>query len=287
MRAALWRATRTLRVSRAAHQPLSCVCAASKQQRRYLHHTQMAGPRGAFIVLEGTDRSGKSTQCARLVTALNAAGVPAELWRFPDRTTSVGQMLDAYLRGTPEGDADDAAVHLLFSANRWEKRCVGGGGGVCAKSESLDTAHLPALTKGLACWRRCRRARRWWWTATRTAAWRSPPPSGCRGLGWTGARYGRESCCFTSVTARHVLTPPRVRPGTTGTRCGPAGAGRGAAAPAEHGGGCAEGGVWEGALRKGGVPGPGASGDVAMLMICHCGTLTARWMRAPAGGTPV
>jgi hypothetical protein len=147
MRAALWRATRTLRVSRVAHQPLSCVCDASKQ-RRHLHHSQMAGPRGAFIVLEGTDRSGKSTQCARLVTALNASGVPAELWRFPDRTTSVGHMLDAYLRGTPEGDADDAAVHLLFSANRWEKRCVRcrGGGGV-------QHSHLTSFPNPLRCQR--------------------------------------------------------------------------------------------------------------------------------------
>jgi dTMP kinase len=32
-------------------------------------------PRGAFIVLEGVDRCGKSTQCARLVEALQAEGV--------------------------------------------------------------------------------------------------------------------------------------------------------------------------------------------------------------------
>ena len=34
-----------------------------------------APPRGAFIVLEGVDRCGKSTQCARLVEALNKEGV--------------------------------------------------------------------------------------------------------------------------------------------------------------------------------------------------------------------
>ena len=31
-------------------------------------------------------------------------------------------MIDAYL--TCKAEADDAAMHLLFSANRWEKRCV-------------------------------------------------------------------------------------------------------------------------------------------------------------------
>ena len=44
----------------------------------------------------------------------------AELWKFPDRQTAIGQMINAYLQGKTE--TDDAAVHLLFSANRWEKR---------------------------------------------------------------------------------------------------------------------------------------------------------------------
>ena len=39
--------------------------------------------RGALIVLEGCDRSGKSTQCVKLVESLNAGGVRAKLWRFP------------------------------------------------------------------------------------------------------------------------------------------------------------------------------------------------------------
>ena len=39
--------------------------------------------RGAFIVLEGLDRSGKSTQCSRLVDNLNAQGIKAKGIRFP------------------------------------------------------------------------------------------------------------------------------------------------------------------------------------------------------------
>lgn len=44
----------------------------------------------------------------------------AELWRFPDRTTSIGQMINSYL--SSETEVEDGAIHLLFSANRWEKR---------------------------------------------------------------------------------------------------------------------------------------------------------------------
>jgi len=39
--------------------------------------------RGAFIVFEGLDRSGKSTQVARLVESLNKSGVKAVGCRFP------------------------------------------------------------------------------------------------------------------------------------------------------------------------------------------------------------
>ncbi len=35
-----------------------------------------------------------------------------------DRSTSVGQLINSYLRGT--SDKEDHVIHLLFSANRWE-----------------------------------------------------------------------------------------------------------------------------------------------------------------------
>ncbi|BGP45854.1 Thymidylate kinase [Rhodotorula kratochvilovae] len=75
--------------------------------------------RGAFIVFEGLDRSGKSTQVARLVDALNQRGVKAVAARFPDRTLTTGKMIDSYL--SQKADLDDRAIHLLFSANRWER----------------------------------------------------------------------------------------------------------------------------------------------------------------------
>uniref|UniRef100_D8Q2T3 dTMP kinase n=1 Tax=Schizophyllum commune (strain H4-8 / FGSC 9210) TaxID=578458 RepID=D8Q2T3_SCHCM len=74
--------------------------------------------RGAFIVIEGLDRSGKSTQAAKLKEKLAADGVKVELMKFPDRTTAIGKMIDAYLRTNIE--MDDHVVHLLYSANRWE-----------------------------------------------------------------------------------------------------------------------------------------------------------------------
>ena len=66
--------------------------------------------RGAFILFEGVDRCGKTTQCARLVEALKAAGVEAELWRYPDRTTAMGQMINSYLQSKCEMD-DGKALH--------------------------------------------------------------------------------------------------------------------------------------------------------------------------------
>ncbi|RYG56770.1 hypothetical protein EON66_02085 [archaeon] len=39
-----------------------------------------------------------------------------------DRDTKLGSTINAYL--TKEVDVDDHAIHLIFSANRWERRCV-------------------------------------------------------------------------------------------------------------------------------------------------------------------
>ncbi|KAJ3302363.1 hypothetical protein HDU76_005536 [Blyttiomyces sp. JEL0837] len=75
--------------------------------------------RGALIVIEGVDRSGKSTQCSRLVDALSMRhNVPAEMRKFPDRSTPVGQMIDGYLKG--QNKVDPRTIHQLFAANRSE-----------------------------------------------------------------------------------------------------------------------------------------------------------------------
>ena len=76
--------------------------------------------RGAFILFEGVDRCGKTTQCKRLVASLTEklGEGKVEFMRFPDRTTSIGSTINAYL--TNKADLDDRAIHLLFAANRWE-----------------------------------------------------------------------------------------------------------------------------------------------------------------------
>ena len=94
-------------------------------------------------MLEGADRAGKSTQCARLVASLQAAGVDAAGWRFPDRTSGCGKMIDAYLKS--QSELDDAAVHLLFSANRWEKRCARAVRGRCAGGDAFSRADAALL----------------------------------------------------------------------------------------------------------------------------------------------
>ncbi|KAJ6476057.1 thymidylate kinase [Mycena vitilis] len=118
--------------------------------------------RGAFIVVEGLDRSGKTTQVATLHARLADAGINAQLFKFPDRTTAIGTMIDAYLRS--ESELDDHAIHLLFSANRWElapkiEHCISQGitvvcdryafSGVAfsaAKGLSLDWCRAPDIS---------------------------------------------------------------------------------------------------------------------------------------------
>ena len=81
---------------------------------------EMRGGRGALIVLEGIDCSGKTTQCERIVSHLKncSPSIPAQQMRFPDRTTPIGEMIDKYLRC--ESELNDQTIHLLYSANRWE-----------------------------------------------------------------------------------------------------------------------------------------------------------------------
>jgi len=76
--------------------------------------------RGALIIVEGLDRSGKSTQCRLLGQRLNALGHKTKNLRFPDRTTSTGKIINEYL-SDKDNKLDDHAVHLLFSSNRWEQ----------------------------------------------------------------------------------------------------------------------------------------------------------------------
>lgn len=79
------------------------------------------GRRGLFIVVEGIDRAGKSTQCQRLVEYLNEgrSEKTTSAYRFPKRETAVtGPILNQIL--TTTGEVTLRSLHLIFSANRWE-----------------------------------------------------------------------------------------------------------------------------------------------------------------------
>ncbi|GLE03792.1 hypothetical protein PINS_up012694 [Pythium insidiosum] len=78
----------------------------------------MAVARGVFVLFEGVDRCGKTTQTRLLHEKLQALGRQSALLHFPDRSTAIGQSINAYL--TTATAMDDRAIHLLFAANRWE-----------------------------------------------------------------------------------------------------------------------------------------------------------------------
>ncbi|KAH3683253.1 hypothetical protein WICPIJ_005781 [Wickerhamomyces pijperi] len=71
--------------------------------------------RAPLILIEGLDRTGKTTQ-----TTLLQSSIPSShLLKFPDRTTEIGKLINEYLTNKQLKMSDQSA-HLLFSANRWE-----------------------------------------------------------------------------------------------------------------------------------------------------------------------
>lgn len=76
------------------------------------------GKRGILVAFEGLDKSGKTTQANLLTENLLMNNFPTEMWRYPNRTTEIGKLINSYLNKQIE--LDDHAIHLLFSANRWE-----------------------------------------------------------------------------------------------------------------------------------------------------------------------
>jgi dTMP kinase len=78
----------------------------------------LARSRGRLVAIEGIDQAGKKTQTQLLAKDLRRRGYPVSVWEFPDYSTRLGRQLKSYLAG--EGRLDLHAVHLLYSANRWE-----------------------------------------------------------------------------------------------------------------------------------------------------------------------
>jgi dTMP kinase len=76
--------------------------------------------KGKIIVIEGTDKAGKTTQSRMLQEAIKALGKICVVIDFPDYTTPIGLEIRAFLDGRRDYPAE--TKHLLFSANRWEKK---------------------------------------------------------------------------------------------------------------------------------------------------------------------
>ena len=76
--------------------------------------------RGKIIVIEGTDKAGKGSQSRMLAETLKASGKICVILDFPDYTTPIGMEIKAFLEG--KRDYPPEVKHLLFSANRWEKK---------------------------------------------------------------------------------------------------------------------------------------------------------------------
>jgi dTMP kinase len=76
--------------------------------------------RGKIIVIEGTDKAGKGSQSRMLAETLKASGKVCVILDFPDYMTSIGMEIKAFLEG--KRDYLPEVKHLLFSANRWEKK---------------------------------------------------------------------------------------------------------------------------------------------------------------------
>ncbi len=76
--------------------------------------------RGFLIGIEGIDAAGKRTQTSLLDEWLRSNGIPTRVLSFPDYTTNLGTEIRRFLTGGKNYSAQ--VRHLLFAANRWERR---------------------------------------------------------------------------------------------------------------------------------------------------------------------
>lgn len=72
-----------------------------------------------LVAFEGLDRSGKTTQINLISESLTNQNIKNIIFSFPDRNTETGKIINNYL--TKKYDSNNYVMHLLFSANRYEK----------------------------------------------------------------------------------------------------------------------------------------------------------------------
>lgn len=107
------------------------------------------------VVIEGCDRAGKTTQCRLLLEALKR-DFPHRVireWAFPNRKNQTGKVIDKYL--SSDVNMDPRAVHLLFSANRWEDNKIleqcDKGDDIVIFDRYVDSGIAYSVAKGLDC----------------------------------------------------------------------------------------------------------------------------------------
>ncbi len=78
-------------------------------------------PKGKLIVIEGLDKSGKTTQSRMLFNFYDKI-YPGNvsLLSFPDYSTRIGREIKSFLEGRVR--YNNEVKHMLLSANRWEKK---------------------------------------------------------------------------------------------------------------------------------------------------------------------
>jgi dTMP kinase len=75
--------------------------------------------KGKFIVIDGTDGSGKSTQMKFLISRLRREGRAIKTIHFPQHGTRSAAMVDDYLNGK-YGKADPRIASIFYAADRYD-----------------------------------------------------------------------------------------------------------------------------------------------------------------------
>lgn len=75
--------------------------------------------RGKFIVIDGTDGSGKATQTELLVSELKVAGYEVEMVDFPQYGTKSAGLIEEYLNGK-YGQVSPQAASIFYAIDRFD-----------------------------------------------------------------------------------------------------------------------------------------------------------------------
>ena len=76
-------------------------------------------PKGKFIVIDGTDGSGKATQTKLLVEELKLAGYQVEMTDFPQYGTKSAGLIEEYLNGK-YGQVGPEAASIFYAIDRFD-----------------------------------------------------------------------------------------------------------------------------------------------------------------------